>query len=192
MRFTPVGALTAFHAADEDGYEGSARAQTPFPAHRRTPTGWVGTGRCLACGGAGAFGRSVAGPLLTALSCAALIATTGPRPEVVVWLFLRSSPPVPATAGAINGHVAHLRGSAQGRCSDGSTGVTTAALTLVRSICPFALVLLIPAPVRGIAGRSSVAPSALLTDTRPSPPPSAGASWRRKRCQWRVPDCSHD
>ncbi|MFI6687584.1 prepilin peptidase [Streptomyces sp. NPDC050485] len=48
--------------------------------------GWLGFGRCRACGGEG--GPPVAGAVLTALACAALAATTGLRPEAAVWLLL--------------------------------------------------------------------------------------------------------
>ncbi|MEV5939114.1 prepilin peptidase [Streptomyces sp. NPDC051994] len=50
--------------------------------------GWVGTGRCRDCGGADDSGRPVTAVVATAVACAALVATTGPRPEAVVWLLL--------------------------------------------------------------------------------------------------------
>lgn len=68
----------------------------PFsgPAH-----GWLGGVRCAACVVAGAVTVTVTAPartpvrlpgplLVTALSCAALAAATGPRPELAVWLLL--------------------------------------------------------------------------------------------------------
>ncbi|MFG2722943.1 prepilin peptidase [Streptomyces sp. NPDC048416] len=48
--------------------------------------GWLGRARCGACGRS--YGRPSVAVLVTALVCAALAATTGPRPELAVWLLL--------------------------------------------------------------------------------------------------------
>ncbi|MFD8545226.1 prepilin peptidase [Streptomyces sp. NPDC059649] len=46
--------------------------------------GWLGPGRCPACGTYGPAGPPTA--VVTALVCAALAAATGPRPELAAWL----------------------------------------------------------------------------------------------------------
>ncbi|MFE9406756.1 prepilin peptidase [Streptomyces sp. NPDC006530] len=47
-----------------------------------------GPARCPACGPGSRYGRALPAVLATALVCAALAATTGPRPELGVWLLL--------------------------------------------------------------------------------------------------------
>ncbi|MFE4858981.1 prepilin peptidase [Streptomyces sp. NPDC056670] len=50
--------------------------------------GWLGPGRCGACGAGAAYGPPTGAVLVTALACAALAATTGAHPELAVWLLL--------------------------------------------------------------------------------------------------------
>ncbi|MEV6112458.1 A24 family peptidase [Streptomyces sp. NPDC052109] len=50
--------------------------------------GWVGGVGCGVCGGAGRGTHMLPTALSTALSCAALAAATGTRPELAVWLLL--------------------------------------------------------------------------------------------------------
>ncbi|MYV51631.1 prepilin peptidase, partial [Streptomyces sp. SID3212] len=51
---------------------------------------WLGTARCARCHAADGtpYARSRLLPLLSALSCAALAAATGPHPALAVWLLL--------------------------------------------------------------------------------------------------------
>ncbi|MFH8349213.1 prepilin peptidase [Streptomyces sp. NPDC018045] len=86
------------------GYGAAAGLLVPRPAYRLTvepeedwrahcpcgqpvagpARGWVGLGRCRACGPYGP--GAVATALVTALVCAVLAAATGARPELAVWL----------------------------------------------------------------------------------------------------------
>lgn len=51
--------------------------------------GWLGGARCAPCAAAAVTEpRHLLVPLVTALSCAALAAATGPRPELAAWLLL--------------------------------------------------------------------------------------------------------
>ncbi|MEU9098084.1 A24 family peptidase [Streptomyces sp. NPDC048361] len=66
-------------------WRGSCPAGHPLAGARG---GWLGPARCRECDGKGQYGRSVAAAPVTALVCAALAVTTGPRPELAVWLLL--------------------------------------------------------------------------------------------------------
>ncbi|WP_326598778.1 A24 family peptidase [Streptomyces sp. NBC_01803] len=73
----------------EEPWRSACPAGHPLGAR---PRGWLGTGRCAACGGAGAGAVSAYGAppvrlaAVTAVVCAALAVAVGARPELVVWL----------------------------------------------------------------------------------------------------------
>ncbi|WP_446040295.1 prepilin peptidase [Streptomyces sp. SID1121] len=71
----------------EDGLRADCPAGHPITG---PVGGWLGTARCAPCHATGGtpYARSRLLPLLTALSCAALAAATGPHPALAVWLLI--------------------------------------------------------------------------------------------------------
>ncbi|MFJ1600543.1 prepilin peptidase [Streptomyces sp. NPDC088261] len=145
------------------GPEDAWRADCPAGHPITGPAGgWLGAPRCARCHATGSapYAPSLLLPALTALSCAALAAATGPRPALAVWLLLapfaallarvdgavRRLPdvltlPLAAATAALLGIVALLPGA------DGPGGGswTTAVLGgLALGACYFALFLINP------------------------------------------------